>query len=276
MFMKLLKILFVLFTVTIITNTAHAATIDDIKVLNSHEIELILSDDVTLTPTIWGDLKVLKDILVTFATRDMEDNNKVVLTLEEDLDILTNYNVLTIFGADGNIDFKTEKSLADVEIVNDFQPQDQWIVKVITVDERTLEVYFKNPVEDTDFEFKIFSENFVDTVSFVSENSFKIHLENSISSYSQYLLMVLSLENGDATNVIFDEELYNFETQEAGEVVQEDAAMIDEETWEEVLELEDIALNAAETPDTGAETWVLVWLTLLVNAWLFVRRKLRK
>jgi hypothetical protein len=46
-----------------------------------------------------------------------------------------------------------------------YQPQDQGIVKIVTIDERTLEVYFKNPVEDTDFEFKVFSENFVDTIS---------------------------------------------------------------------------------------------------------------
>jgi hypothetical protein len=97
--MKLLKIIFLVFITSVITNTAYAATVENIEVMNSHEIELSLSDDVTLSEAITGDVKVLKDILVSFATRDINDHNKVILTLEEDLQMLTNYNLLTIFGA---------------------------------------------------------------------------------------------------------------------------------------------------------------------------------
>jgi hypothetical protein len=39
--------------------------------------------------------------------------------------MLTNYNLLTIFGANGNIDFKTEKSLDDIEVMNAFPPENQ-------------------------------------------------------------------------------------------------------------------------------------------------------
>jgi len=273
--MKLFKTIFLLFITGLITNTAYAATVENINVINSHEIELILSNDVMLSESLTGDIKVLKDILVSFATRDINDNNKVILTLEEDLQMLTNYNLLTIFGANGNIDFRTETSLLDVEIPNMYQPQNQGIVKIVTVDERTLEVYFKNPVEDTDFEFKVFSEIFVDTISNTWPQSLKLHLEKSITSYSQYMLMILALEDGTFRNISFDEELYDFETLETIEVVKEKAPIIDD-AGEEVLELEDIALNAAETPDTGAETWVLVALTLLVNAGLFIRKRFQK
>lgn len=276
--MKLLKTFFLLFITSVITNTAYAATVENIEVMNSHEIELTLSNDVTLSETVTGDVKVLKDILVSFATRDINDHNKVILTLEEDLEMLTNYNLLTIFGANGNIDFRTEKSLIDVEIPNMYQPQDQGIVKIVTIDERTLEVYFKNPVEDTDFEFKIFSENFVDTISQTGPQGIKLNLEKAVSSHSQYMLMILSLENGALQNISFDEELYDFETLDNIEVADkktEEVVLVDD-NGEEVLELENIALNAAETPDTGAETWVLVALTLLVNAGLFIRKRFQK
>lgn len=279
--MKLFKIIFLLSITSIITNTAYAASIDNIEVVNSHEIELSLSNDVTVSEAVTGDVKVLKDILVSFATRDINDHNKVILTLEEDLQMLTNYNLLTIFGANGNIDFRTEKSLIDVEIANMYQPQDQGIVKIVTVDERTLEVYFKNPVEDTDFEFKVFSENFVDTISYTNPQGVKLHLETAITSHSQYMLMVLSLEDGTFKNISFDEELYDFETLDTIDVAEEktekeaEKVLIDD-NGEEVLELENIALNAAETPDTGAETWVLVALTLLVNAGLFIRKRFQK
>jgi hypothetical protein len=89
------------------------------------------------------------------------------------------------------------------------------------------------------------------------------------------MLMILSLEDGTFKNISFDEELYDFETGDTVETVKEEAIKIDD-AGEEVLELEDIALNAAETPDTGAETWVLVALTLLVNAGLFIRKRIQK
>ena len=273
--MKLLKIIFLLFITSVITNTTHAATLENIEVMNSHEIQLSLSSDVTLSEAITGDVKVLKDILVSFATRDINDHNKVILTLEEDLQMLTNYNLLTIFGANWNIDFRTEKSLLDVEIPNMYQPKDQGIVKIVTVDERTLEVYFKNLVDDSDFEFKVFSEIFVDTISYTGPQELKLHLKKAIMSHSQYMLMILSLEDGAFKNISFNEELYDFETTDTVEVIKKEAVLIDDE-GKEVLELENIALNAAETPDTGSETWVLVVLTLLVNAGIFMKKKLQK
>lgn len=272
--MKLIKTLFLLSITSLITNTAYASSVDKIDVLNSHEIELTLSSDVVLSDNVNWDIKVLKDILVSFAVRDINDYNKVILTLEEDLEMLTNYNLLTIFGANGNIDFKTEKSLEDVEIMNAFQPEDQWIAKIVTVNDRTLEVYFKNPVEDTEFEFKIFSEIFVDSITNTGTKSVKLHLENAVTSYSQYMLMILSLQDANLKNLKFEEELYNFETLWSVEVIKEDAPTIDD-NGDEVTELENIALNAAETPDTGAETWVLVMLTLLVNAGLLIRKKIK-
>lgn len=272
--MKFLKALYVFSLFVFITGTAHSANIQRVDVLNSHELEVHFSPDVEFGEKTQGDIKVLKDIIVSFATRDINDHNKVILTLEENLNMLTNYNLLSIYGADGNIDFKTEKYLSDVEIKNSFQPDNQGIVKVITVDERTLEVYFKYPVEDTDFEFKLFSENFVDSIKYSTPQSLKLHLDKSIETNSQYMLMVLSLKDSLFSTIALDEDLFNFQTMGSVEQVKEDAPIIDD-NGEEVQELEDIALNAAETPDTGAETWVLIALTLLVNVGLFMRKRLQ-
>jgi hypothetical protein len=158
--------------------------------------------------------------------------------------------------------------------MNAFPPENQWIAKIVTINERTLEVYFKHPVEDTEFEFKIFSEIFVDSITNTGTKSVKLHLENAVTSYSQYMLMILSLQDANFKNLKFEEELYNFETLWTVEIIKEDTPTIDD-NGEEVTELENIALNAAETPDTGAETWILVMLTLLVNAGLLIRKKIK-
>lgn len=272
--MKIIKTIFLISILNIITHTAYASSVDSIDVLNSHEIDLRLSQDVDISDNITWDVKVLKDILVSFSVRDVNDYNKVILSLEEDLNILTYYNLLTIFGADGNIDFKTETTLGDIEIMNSFQPQNQGIAKVITIDERTLEVYFKHPVEDTEFEFKIFSEIFVDSISNNGDQTIKLQLNNAITSNSQYMLMILSLQDANWQNISFEEELYNFETSSTVEVVREDGPKIND-NGEEVTELENIALNAAETPDTWSATWVLIMLTLFVNVWLLIRKKIK-
>ncbi len=272
--MKFLKVLSVVGLLFFVTNTAHSANIDTVNVLNSHELDVAFSDDVIFWDETQGDVKVLKDIIVSFATRDASDHYKVVLTLEEDLDILTNYNLLSIYGADGNIDFKTTKYLNEVEVKNTFTPENQGITKIMTLDERTLEVYFKYPVEDTDFEFKLFSENFVDKIEKNTDNWLKLHIEKSIEENSQYMLMVLNLKDKMGANISLAEDLYNFQTLDSIEKVKEDAPIIDD-NGEEVQEIEAVALNAAETPDTGAETWVLVALTLMVNAGLFIRKKMK-
>jgi len=272
--MKFLKILYVFALISFITNTAHSANIETVDVLNSHELEVNFSPDVTFGDDTQWDLKVLKDIIVSFATRDSADHYRVILTLEEDLNILTNYNLLSIYGADGNMDFKTTKYLNEVEIQNSFTPESQGITKVVSLDERTLEVYFKYPVEDTNFEFKLFSEIFVDSIATHSENSLKLHLEKSIEENSQYMLMVLNLKDGAFSNVSLNEDLFNFQTLDSIEQVKEDSPIIDDD-GELVQEIEEVALNAAETPDTGAETWVLVALTLLVNAGLFIRKRFK-
>ena len=73
--MKLIKTLFLLSITSFITNTAYASSVDKIDVLNSHEIELTLSQDVVLSDNVTWDIKVLKDILVSFAVRDINDYN---------------------------------------------------------------------------------------------------------------------------------------------------------------------------------------------------------
>ncbi len=272
--MKFLKVLSVVGLLFFITNTAHSASVNTVSVLNSHELDVAFSDDVVFADDTQWDVKVLKDIIVSFATRDASDHYKVILTLEEDLNILTNYNLLSIYGADGNMDFKTTKYLNEVEIDNNFFPEDQGITKIRTLDERTLEVYFKYPVEDTDFEFKLFSENFVDNIAKNTDNSLKLHLEKAVEENSQYMLMVLNLKDNTGANISLNEDLFNFQTLDSIEQIKEDAPIIDD-NGEEILEIETVALNAAETPDTGAETWVLVALTLMVNAGLFIRKKIK-
>ena len=55
---------------------------------------------------------------IAFASQDEDDDNVAILTLDERLEKNTEYSLLTVFGADGSIDFKTGDSLEGIEILN--------------------------------------------------------------------------------------------------------------------------------------------------------------
>ena len=40
--------------------------------------------------------------------------------------------------------------------------------------------------------------------------------------------------------------------------------------------MEEVSLNAAETPDAGAETWFVMLLTFIFSTMYFVRNKFKK
>jgi len=82
--------------------------------------------------------------------------------------------------------------------------------------------------------------------------------------------MILSLEDVNGNVLVFDNDLYDFTTpSDLTQVVQEKEVVLasakEEVVSPEKGNMNKIALNTEETPDTGAATWVLVMLTAIIN-----------
>lgn len=253
-----------------LSNSAYAANINNISVSDSHTIQLEMSDDIALDNSVEGEFKILKDILVSFVTKDYNDSNKLILTLDEDLEANTSYSLLGIYGVDGNIEFQTADTLSGVEIINGERPTEQGILRLIIQDTRTVEIFFQAPLEEEEFDFKLFNELALNKVSYTGEQNLSLTTKYALPSNSQFMLMALNLTDALAQPVLLDEDLHNFETLDT---VAPSEELIEEESEKN---LEEMALNAAETPDTGAETWVLVLLTFLVHWAYLTRKKLMK
>ena len=279
--MKKFKILLFLALSSLLTSNAFASTIDKIEVIDNNSIGITTSNDVEFSSDyIEWDIKILKDISVSYSSKDLNDSKKVTLNLWDDLVINNSYSLISILWAEWNIDFEIWEYL-EWEISNKLIWNGEvWIDKINIIDSRTIELFFTDDLEDDLFEFKILSD--IPTVRLTSEwnNVANLEIKDNLEKESEYILMVLSLEDKDGNTIVLDEDLYDFTTSadlivdaEEKEVV---LAAAKEEVVEEKWNMNEIALAKEETPDTGAATWVLVLLTAIVNLGFFLRKKIIK
>lgn len=294
-----------------------AASIEKIDFVDTQTLQLSLTGGVELPlENIEGEFKVLRDIQVTFSSKDFNNNKKIIVTLGDEIKPNTAYSLLAVYGVDGGIDFMTPEVIDGYQMEGEVGLDEQWITSLYIADSRTLELTFAQDIPEDEFEFKIFNEVNIDSLSGVDTTQLQIHTQNELTALSEYILMVISLKDILGMDIELDEDLkelsapehiptalenmYAQEDMPEEDIIQED--MQDEEmipnvsaenqdqineeenfdtpqlnaAGEDEGNLEDIALGVEETPDTGASTNVLIALTLLVNAALFFRKKFAK
>ncbi len=287
--MKQFKVILAVLISALLTSTANSANIDNLQAVDNGTVRMTASEDVVFSDSkVYGEVKVLRDIDVSYSSKDLENNRKVVLNLSADLYTNSVYSLIGIIGAEGNIDFEIGGSL-NGEIMNgNIIGSEQTIEKVNVVDSRTLEVYFNYDLEEDMFEFKLLSELKVDSLSSLGNNILDISLQDTLGKSTSYIIMVISLEDIDGNELMLDESLYDLVTtnslmEKPEEIVEieevtevKEVVQVEEEVIEEEGNIEEVALNSAETPDTGAETWVLMLLTFIFSSVYFIKNKISK
>lgn len=263
-----------------LTSNAFASTIDKIDVIDNNTIQITASNDVVFSDSfVEWDIKVLKDINVSFSVIDSNNSKKVVLNLSDDLLANNSYSLITVLWARGNIDFEIWDYL-EWEITNSLlMLWEEGIEKINIIDSRTLELYYNYDLNDNMFEFKILSDIVTSWLFSNWNNVVDLGIRWNLEKESDYILMILNLEDINNNVLVFDEDLYDFstnsdliiDTQETEVVL---AAAKDEEPAE--WNIAEVAQNVEEIPDTGAATWVLVLLTAIVNIGFFLRKKFIK
>ena len=263
-----------------LTSNVFASTIDKIDVIDNNTIQITASKDVEFSDSfVEWDIKVLKDINVSYSALDSNNSKKVVLNLSDDLLANNSYSLITVLWAKGNIDFKIWDYL-EWEITNpSLKLWEEGIEKINIIDSKTLELYYNYDLNDNMFEFKILSDVVTSWLFSKWNNIVDLGIKWNLEKESDYILMILNLEDTNNNVLVFDEDLYDFsttsdliiDTQEADIVL---AAAKDEEPakWN----ITEVAQNVQEIPDTGSATWVLVLLTIIVNIGFFLRKKIIK
>lgn len=242
--MKLLKIS-LLFLLTGFFTSTNAADFEEVNAIDGNTIEMIETGDVIFSDTLveW-EVKILKDINISYSSKDAYDEKKVNLNLSSDLTPNTIYSLISIIGLDGNIDFETG-DIIQGEIVNEnLALEETWIEKINILDNRTIEVYYNYDVDFGSYEFKLLSElNTTDLYS-NGDNKLYIGMENSLENSSKYMVMFVTLMDASGDSVDLHETLYDFITW--SDLVEEEVNQEDELAEEEIVEEELVELNSAD------------------------------
>ncbi len=246
------------------------ATILDLDSSNANIIKVItdteiISSDLKLN----SEAKIFKDLSLDKVEIDTEDNKKLKIVLKEDLKANTSYSFLSVYGVDWNIDFSLENEVSWIEIENSLINEN--ISSVFISSPKELILNFKSEIaQNEDLEVKLLRELKINEVLIDSDNEKQINilLNNLLESNSKYILMLFEVNTKEGEKITFLNSIYDFMTSEFDLKNNIDSNEIVKDKT-----LEKVALNAAETPDTWAETSVLFILTLIMSSIIFFRKK---
>ncbi len=275
--MKKLKMLAWFLVFLLSFSLVNAASITNVETVDINTLKLSTESNIQFPN--WNVnwmLKLLKDIKVTYSAKDPANPKKVVLNLTGDLTTNTSYSLMTVLWADWDIDFSIWTTLA-WEIVNSSIDEwaQTWVKKVNIIDKRTIELYFAQDLTEDVFEFKILSEIVANNLSSTWNNSIIVEVESDLVKLSDYIIMVVWLEDKDWNTVDFWQWLYDFVTPKK---IPWKKAEPKPENTESVntppTQTAEVAMNSAETPDTWAATWVLIALAVLLNLVFIIRKKI--
>jgi len=286
------KVFLVALSFLLLVNTALALNLNILNVDSSSskivKINLDSKIDSEFDILDW-DTKIFKDLDLESVSKDSMENNKITISLKEPLVQDTSYSFISVYGVEGNIDFtfRTEAIWLEFENPN----SDENVEKILIKDDRNIDIIFKSQINAVDIEVKLLKEQKVNEMylDLDTKESLKLLLADSLETNSNYILMMFALKTVEWDEIVFDNGLFDFTTPTTfvePQAVEQEVTIMDDpalnqveisESWAALDgEVEDVALNAAETPDTWAETWVLVLMTLFVTTGVFLRKRFAK
>jgi hypothetical protein len=292
---KILQILFFIITLCIFwyTNATDVnLNIKDIVKWWDHTLKINFDSQIPADRTYTGDIKVFKDLWIEKVTKDTVTNNKIILSLNDEVKTWNTYNILSVFGVEWGADFIVENGL-NIKMLSTVTEK-QWITKIVLKDNKTIELYFKTSLVWNEFEFKWLEDL---NITEIKGSSWSLIWKTSsiIENNKDYILFFMSLADNMWTNYLLSESIHSFTIWDKTSIEETKNEAINNlvipntSTWEtlaqkdnlwntenwtwSVWNVEKIAITAKETPDTGPETWILMFLTLIINSIYFLTRK---
>lgn len=275
------KVLFTILISSLFISSAYSASIENIQALDNQTIKIAASSDVIFSDVkVYWEVSVLKDIQVVSSTKDSVNPKKMRLTLANDLTLNSSYNLIWIMWAEWNIDFTIWDKFIGETINPNYYNEEKIIEKISIVDSKTLEIVYNYDLTTWLYEFKLLGELSVDSMNSKGDNVLNIELSSKLDKSSSYKIMISSLENIDGKEINLTSNIYDFTTN-SNLVEKSTSSQAVEQVVSQVVtnaepSVEDIALNAAETPDSGAETWFVMLLTFIVSTFYFTRNRFKK
>lgn len=231
-----------------------------IKILTDKEFS---SSDLKLN----SEAKIFKDLNLDKVTIDSTNKKKLDVTLKQELKANTSYSFLSVYWIDGNMDFSLWNDISWIDIEN--SATDENVASIFIKSPKEIVITFKKDITPSDdLEVKLLRQLKISDILIDSDNDKQINilLKDNLEDSSNYILMLFQVSTKEWVKTTFLNWIYDFSTNDS---LQDQK--ITNLTKENVLKK--VALNAAETPDTGTSTNILLILTFIMSSLIFFRRK---
>lgn len=279
-----------------------AAEVKDIRIDGPRDVSVVLESEQQISPDIeWADMKLLKNIGVVSVSPHPQNNQALILDLSTDLQANSMYSVLSVQGTEWNMNFTTRDTVENSEIWNEEYIQWSGIQRVFIRHARQIELWYDSSVKADGIEFKFLEEIGIERVQ-VQGEYLRLLLGKDIQVENTYLLIFLSVWDINGFPISFGQDLYEFnggegiaqkwgETQGAQEeqnITLHSAPTKDVESSQQIVlkenaahaqkmndDIRQMSLQAERMPDTGPVSYTILWIALLLNGFLLLRKRRR-
>ena len=251
--MKIMKKVLVgtIATLCFISNISYSfaewVSITDITVLDTKNIVATLDMDIDTEMLTKEEIKIMHDIAVSSVELDVADANKATVYLASELRQDTKYNLISVFGMDGSMDFEIGSNIEAAEIMN---TADEWIKSINIIDSKNLEVIYFDAITSNELELKLLEDMNIESILAESNSSIDITTASDLEKESSYIFMLLSVVWLEWAVLEIENGIYDFETSaditvaSPNEVVEE---VVQEEVAEEIVVEEAVVSTENQT-----------------------------
>ena len=283
-----------------------AYDLTSIKATTKKTIELQLNNNINKVLN-QSDLEVYKPM--TNKASKLEEK-KVLLELDNPIEKNSSYSLLSISDLNWSIIFNTDDNFIGKEIKNnDLDSKSEGIKSVLIKDANHIEINFLQNV-NWNLEFQLLkSLDIKDVFSISWTDKIKAILKNNMLDNTRYLGTISYIADNNWNKIDISNGVNYFKTEKLADYVEADDSdlklkKLKEKDLEKQLiesldkngkidskekevlnsasedpvnkkktQLEKLALSQKQTPETGAETWILILAALILNTFYFLSRK---
>lgn len=220
---------------------AESVSITDVTVVDTRNVTATLDNDIDADKLTKEDIKVMHDIVISSVELDVADAKKATVFLASELRQNTIYNLISVFGMDGSMDFEIGSSLQEEEILN---TSDEGIKSINIIDSKNLEVVYFDAITTNELELKLLEDMNIDSLQAQSNSSISVTTASDLEIENSYIFMLLSVAWLEWADVKVESGIYDFETTanitvaSSNEVVEEEIVIIEEEIQNEDIVIE--------------------------------------
>lgn len=245
------NIKYILLSIFTLVLSASASELS-VTVTSNNSLKATLENNIGYTGSINWELKLFETLNIIESTIDIDNSNKVIIYLWNDILPNSSYSLLSLSPINSAFDFDIKNDVIDFSMVNNnLFEWFEWIESIRTIDSRTMEVTFNVDLTWLKLDFNLLADKNVNSIYSYNWDDISILIDETFSTDTNYILMFLSLQDTFWNNIDFWEWVYDFTT--SGEFIFEVEDNIElnsapeedytEEVIPENIELEEVIIE---------------------------------